>query len=392
MAPTSKAQPSRKGKKAWRKNVDVEDIHAGLEAKREKEVLQGTDDDFVIDNEGDNRKTHGSKLKSREILENKSKVPALVSRQVKHKVSKKQAKQLMALAGRLNTDSKLKTRLDKDGIIRGKNVDVWADEEEVAQPDSYKKSAFKAYMPATKAPKTMAHAPLALTVSTTEVGLVHAGKSYNPELGSWKDLIDREFNAELSLEMKRQAMEEHQKRIQHLIETLDDKEIDTSGDEAPEEEEEAAEDEDEETKYKLSINERTELKIKTKTKRNKEAAHKKRMELQAKLTNLKKQINDLLKLEDIQKEVEVKESQIKKKAPKKYFRHGKSDVTFKPIEVKLSDELTNSMRSVKPEGNLFYDHMHKLQASGQIEARVPVVKKRKYARKFTEKWSYKNFK
>lgn len=392
MAPKS-TQPSRKGKKAWRKNVDVDDIHEALEAKRENEVLHGDDNQaFVIDNEGDNRKIHSHKLKSREILENKSKVPAIVSKKVKHKVGKKRANQLMALAGRLITESALTARVDKDGIVRGQHVDVWAEKDEVSHPDIYKQSSFKSYTPATKAPKTMSHAPISLSVSATDEGLVHAGKSYNPALDSWRDLIDREFNAEQSLEVKRQAAEEHQKRIQYLIETLDDKEIESSDDEVAQEVEETANDEDDENKYKLSLNKRTELKIKTRTKRNREARHKQRLELQAKLKDLKKQIHDLQKLEEIEKEVDVKQSQVKKKAPKRYVRHGKSEVSFKPIEVKLSDELTNNMRSVKPEGNLLYEQMHKLQASGWVEARVPVEKKRKFARKFTEKWSYKDFK
>lgn len=39
-APAQPKQPSRKGKKAWRKNVDVSDVQKGLEEARE-EVIQG---------------------------------------------------------------------------------------------------------------------------------------------------------------------------------------------------------------------------------------------------------------------------------------------------------------------------------------------------------------
>lgn len=39
-APAQHKQPSRKGKKAWRKNVDVTEIQEGLEEVRE-EVLKG---------------------------------------------------------------------------------------------------------------------------------------------------------------------------------------------------------------------------------------------------------------------------------------------------------------------------------------------------------------
>jgi nucleolar protein 53 len=41
-APQQHKQPSRKGKKAWRKNVDVTEIQDGLEEVRD-EVIKGQD-------------------------------------------------------------------------------------------------------------------------------------------------------------------------------------------------------------------------------------------------------------------------------------------------------------------------------------------------------------
>jgi len=41
-APQQHKQTSRKGKKAWRKNVDVSEVQEGLEEMRE-EVIQGYD-------------------------------------------------------------------------------------------------------------------------------------------------------------------------------------------------------------------------------------------------------------------------------------------------------------------------------------------------------------
>lgn len=41
-APAQHKQPSRKGKKAWRKNVDVTEIQEGLEEVRE-EIIKGYD-------------------------------------------------------------------------------------------------------------------------------------------------------------------------------------------------------------------------------------------------------------------------------------------------------------------------------------------------------------
>lgn len=388
----AKKQTSRKGKRAWRKNIDVDDIHAGLEAKREKEVLHGDDSgDFVIDTSGETPAASDYKLKTVEILANKSKVPAVAGKSSKQRVSKAHTKKLMALAGRLLTESKQKARTDRDGLVRGAAKDVWADEAPLDLPNVYQETTFVGYTKPKNIPSTLKHKPVALHnkhATEKDLELVDAGKSYNPSLDLWRALIDKEFNIENDHEMQRQAMEEHQKRIQHLIETLDDDEADSSHDEAEEEEVEVAE----EDKYKLSINKRTEIKIKTKTRRNREAKHKQRMELQAKLKELKVQIKDLARLEDIEKEVDTKLENIQKDAPKKYTRHGKSEVIFKPIEVKLSDELTSSLKNLKPEGNLFYDQMHKLQSTGKVEAREPVQKKRRYAQKFTEKWSYKDFK
>ena len=39
-APAQYKQPSRKGKKAWRKNVDITEVQSGLENLQE-EILQG---------------------------------------------------------------------------------------------------------------------------------------------------------------------------------------------------------------------------------------------------------------------------------------------------------------------------------------------------------------
>jgi nucleolar protein 53 len=40
-APSQLSQPSRKGKKAWRKNVDIQDVEKGLEDMREEERVLG---------------------------------------------------------------------------------------------------------------------------------------------------------------------------------------------------------------------------------------------------------------------------------------------------------------------------------------------------------------
>ena len=40
-APSQQSQPSRKGKRAWRKNVDIGEVEEGLEGLREEERILG---------------------------------------------------------------------------------------------------------------------------------------------------------------------------------------------------------------------------------------------------------------------------------------------------------------------------------------------------------------
>lgn len=41
LAPQQHKQPSRKGKKAWRKNVDITEVQEGLEEVREEVIKHG---------------------------------------------------------------------------------------------------------------------------------------------------------------------------------------------------------------------------------------------------------------------------------------------------------------------------------------------------------------
>ena len=236
------------------------------------------------------------------------------------------------------------------------------------------------------APKTMKTDAIRLSEQEKQVD---AGKSYNPSLASWKALINKEYTTENEKELKRQELLDHQQRIKYLIANLDENEEESSGDEQIDEVEEEGEQD-----FKLSINKPTQVKIKTKSKRNREAKHKQRMELEQKLKELKNQINELAKLDEYNElaaaKQEAKESTTSKsKKTKKLFKY---DSITRPLEVKLSDELTNNLKNLKPEGNLFYDSMINLQENGLIETRVPVAKRRRYTPKITEKWTYKDFK
>lgn len=383
------SQNSRKGKKAWRKNVNIDDIQQGLEESRERQILLGDDsNDFIIDDEGDlNLNKQAKKLKSNEILTNKSKIPALENGKNNkiQGVNKNKVHKLMRLSGRLQNESALKARVDKDGIIKAASKDPWAEEKtEDSTPKILKKSAIHERTKPTHAPKTLSYKSIELDIPQDPV--IESGKSYNPTVESWKSLINKEFNLENEKYLKELKIQEYQAKIQEIIENSNENEIMEDSTDSNESE---AEEDGKEENYKLSVNQPNQIKIKTKSQRNKQKRNKQRLDLESKLADLKHQLADLNKLEDYNKEVDSKKPVPKLKKTKKLFKH---NLIEKPLEVKLSDELTDNLRNVKTEGNLLYDQMFNLQKSGKIESRVPVSKKRKYGKKITEKWTYKDFK
>lgn len=131
--PSQYKQSSRKGKKAWRKNIDLTDIEKSIEAKAEQEITHGTSDIstlqdaalFQVDEEGDDvlknklikRKQIKKNLKSKEILDSlKTNSKVGVLKHHKHHnvedgfskkdkkvqgVHKKELNKLLALAGKL---------------------------------------------------------------------------------------------------------------------------------------------------------------------------------------------------------------------------------------------------------------------------------------------------
>lgn len=422
--PQAKNQSSRKGRKAWRKNVDVTDVERGLEENREDEILHGarledaqSEDLFFIDEDADEAveekltKDRVKKLKASEILANKSKVKALydVEKITKPRkvqgVSKAEMHRLLKLAGKVKGEDKFQVRLSEDGIVKTKAFDVWntpTDEEKRLRelPAPLQEQSGASVTVPRKVPKTLREGPM--RIKHIEV-IPHAGKSYNPTYENWKDLIDSEYYKEKTHEDKRVELEQHYVRLQYIMDNEHHSEVESSDDEEQQEDEDAAGangEQDDDAKYRLSVNAVTERKIKTKTKRNKEQRHAERLKLEEEIRSLKAHIKLLEKLPDIMQEVAAEEQAAaakprETKAERKLRRGtrklGKFDVIEGPIEVKLSDELSDSLRKLRPEGNLLYDQMKRMQAKGMIETRRSRERKSS-KRKNTEKWSYKDFK
>ncbi|CAI4868119.1 CBM_collapsed_G0057780.mRNA.1.CDS.1 [Saccharomyces cerevisiae] len=362
--PSQYKQSSRKGKKAWRKNIDLSDVEQYMEKKIDHEITHGTSDItslqndalFHVDVEGDEilkiinqRKQIKKVLKSKEILDavkTNSKIAALNH----HKnssgnpnkiqgVSKHELKKLMALAGRVHGESKIKNRVAKDGLVKTTAGDLWGEEsnskkQKVKLPSGIKldvekkdqipeellKKSTTSWSIASVRPSTLDIEPIAVKEFTE---IPHAGKSYNPNNKAWSELINKE---------------------------------------------------------------------------NKAKRHEEKVKLQQELKELRQRVKDLEEVinyeeTEILSAIESDSNKVKKSKKNKKHKLGtKYSVIDERLEIKFSDELSDSLRKLKPEGNLLYDTVRKLQSSGKVETRVPVRKGRKYKQKITEKWTHKDFK
>jgi len=62
------------------------------------------------------------------------------------------------------------------------------------------------------------------------------------------------------------------------------------------------------------------------------------------------------------------------------------------LEVVLPDDLEDSLRRLKPEGNLMEERYRNLLVNGKVEVRKKQWQRKQAKRELSEKWSYKDWK
>ncbi len=238
VAPATHSQPSRKGKKAWRKNIDVSEVQTGLEEARE-EVIQGgiiaekpSEELFMLDTTGsdDIKKKHikhDKPLKADEIIAARaSAVPAIDSRKRKSTeivtsekdkrtrkntyVPHSEVRRLKALAAW--------TQKDEDKSSPAEH-DPWAVVPKVQDPQF----SFLEEKQPIREPETLKHKPISLAASGKPFAAVRrpdAGKSYNPSFEEWQENVTRTGNKEVEAERKRiqEAKEDAERTAKALAE------------------------------------------------------------------------------------------------------------------------------------------------------------------------------
>jgi nucleolar protein 53 len=73
-------------------------------------------------------------------------------------------------------------------------------------------------------------------------------------------------------------------------------------------------------------------------------------------------------------------------------RFGKVQMPSAPLEVQLPDELEDSLRRLKPQGNLLTDRYRNMLLNGKVEVRKRLGQQKQPKTERYEKWSYKDWK
>lgn len=384
-------------------------------------------------------------MKADEILAARSAIPSIDTRKrsqvtngiIEHSirkrglngVSSKELERLKKIAH--GGESAPKDIIEANGTS---NYDPWAPKLEQNTTDP--KLSFLEKPRHIKAPVTLHKPPVSLVAGTDPHPAVpkpKLGTSYNPAFQEWDHLLTSEGAKEVDAERKRLEAQRAEREKQQLIAAAQSENEawqteDESAWEGLESENEAA--------GKLS---KRKLRRKTPAERNK-ARRRKAAERQAALdARIKKMEEQARQIEDIADQVETEakatsrassdlgptikdnketDDQILRKRKFGKYRQvlqisssfffflvvGRGSGTFgKPLltvypslperdlELVLPDELQDSLRLLKPEGNLLKDRYLNLLVRGKMEARKPITQPKKARRVATEKWTYKDF-
>ena len=277
--------------------------------------------------------------------------------------------------------------------------DLWSDNT-VARPELTELRYVEKPRPKV-APQTLRRAPIPLTANGKPVRAIrqpNPGTSYNPVDTDWVSLLAHEGEKEIEAEKKRrQQAEAEAERAARVAAAAAEEVADRTEDESAWEGFESGRESPESLKKKRP--ERKTLPQRNKIKRRKiserEAKHEKKMVDRrthdstvegANMQAIRHENSEVLVHGESEDSSESGDDAMLRRR-----RMGNIAVPEKQLEVVLRDELQDSLRRLKPEGNLLNDRFRNLLVNGKLEVRKPIIQPKKARRTFTEKWTYKDF-
>ncbi|CAE6440221.1 unnamed protein product [Rhizoctonia solani] len=429
-APSQPSQSTRKGKKAWRKNVDIEEVEDHLEGLRDEEretggpVHEKSDTQlFSVDVHGDEQLKRQMRkhrpLKYMEMLAKRSAVPAVHSRasfptptpsgftKPRIRVSAAERARLARIAHRTKNPLEVadyRSNLPaSEAVKRSGKYDVWASEDpdEASLVRAMRTSEAKEYLlPIVKrhqsrAPPSAPPSVPALTKAALPTSVVHpeAGMSYNPTYEDHQELLRTAHEREAKRVEDAEKVEAVRRRMEAAWEHKGDGILEGMLIDVGEEDEE---DEEAEQLDPVKPPQR-----KTAQQRKKAARALAEKRSRAGLAQKRQQLASLSTLKSLRRTVANAQSESQRaaaeRAEKKLakgligMRVGRHVVKESDIDYQLGEDLPESFRELKPEGNLWKDRWGSMVSRGKVEPRVPVLAARKKKMKEYEKHSYKQF-
>lgn len=435
---------SKKGKKSWRKNVDMKAVDATLEEARFEERVGGSfadraDDKLFRIEEAPGPEEKRDRKKPRKLrcfanleglpgvpdpkpMRNCTKLPedrenpivkAMKEKKVASgKLGKKDAERIASRKRQL--EEKEASKEERKTRRRTKfDFDIWAEEDDNSNKGQLPSKEWvdsEALIHTAKGkskhmPKAAAKRDFSTGSLLPAVEVPHAGSSYNPSVEEHQDLLWKATMVELAKEKELKRIERQttamfpskgkaptaQDRVKEMSEGIlelneDEGDNDEDKDQAEAAENSETEKGDEDQKVvkpktrKQKRDRRGRMFEEQKEKRMKEAKIREMEVMRVK--SLKKELS-----KEDQKTHENQERREKQKLEKMSGPIQLSNYKYEPqeLELKLSDELTGNLRNLSPEGSLLEDRFKSMQRRNMIEVRVKQKTVRKLKRKKIEK-------
>lgn len=286
------------------------------------------------------------------------------------------------------------------------SCDLWAPQQQESIQDT--RFSYLEEKRPPRAPLTIREPPISLVEGVAVVPSVahpKGGTSYNPTFEDWDSLLRAEGAKEVAAEQRRR---EEAKKEEETLARIAAAEREGQGEEGAQTEDESAWEgfESEYEGVEWLANKRPERK----TPQERRKAHRKKEREREEIAQKKMRDREKQQRRALELQTQLNKEQ-KKKAllptPKsdtstttplevddtvlRRRRLGKDFIPDRPLELVLPEELQDSLRLLKPEGNLLRDRFRNILASGKMETRRPIQQPKKKRRTLTEKWAYKDF-
>jgi len=373
---------------------------------------------FTIDVAGDAELTkrfskHVKKgLKADEIIAQRSAVPAVSLRK---RAGDKTTDGLLPVKRQRTTyvTHKELTRIKKvaDGhhdetvAVVDAEYDVWAEPKE--EPKTEEEVSFVRKAEKVKKPKSLVQQPISLAANGKAIPAVpkpKGGHSYNPAFTDYQDRLIEESEKAVEAERKRlEELEAERIKMEAAARSAAEAEAAEARADLSEWEDDSAwegfESAGEELSVKVKRPRRKTQAERNRINRRKEEERKAKHEAAMKRKRVQEERIKQIALEVAEKERQmalekVEMSDASEEGDDLELRRrqlGKFKLPEKDLELVLPDELQDSLRLLKPEGNLLKDRYRSMLVRGKMESRRKIPFRKQAKTKVTEKWTYKDF-